>query len=457
MQRYNDETQSSPELIARSSADGLAGLRIGGSERTIAFRNMPRLELGRSDACDVVIDDPQVSAVHCTLERRAGRIVVRDRRSKNGVFVNGNPVEAAALTAGARLRIGNTVMTVLTEPSVHGPPPAAERLRGQAPAFVGAVELALRAAASDCSVMIVGETGTGKELVARAVHDASARAEGPFVALNCGGLPSNLVGSELFGHVRGAFTGAVRDRDGAFLQASGGTLFLDELGELPIDQQPQLLRVLETGTVRRVGDDAEAPVDVRMVSATNRIADLGTPSSTLRLDLFHRLATVVVTLPPLRDRPGDIPLLVDAFTREFAGEPRPIARTTMRALCGYAWPGNVRELRKAVQRAIALDPAELTLANLLPGDGPPPAGEAPQMAHGAADTAHRRRRPVASTGRHDDGRVRARSDARRARPPWLDPRRGAGARHGQVDVRRSRQATRDRGQVARRSGSASPA
>jgi DNA-binding NtrC family response regulator len=243
---------------------------------------------------------------------------------------------------------------------------ALARLRGEDQQFRQAIDLALRAAVTPCSVLILGETGTGKELVARAIHEASLRSHAPMIAVNCGAIPRDLIGSELFGHEKGAFTGATSVRDGVFVQADEGTLFLDELGELPLDLQPHLLRVLETCVVRRVGGYRERVVDVRLIAATNRIDDdLG---SALRLDLYHRLATVTVALPPLRKRPADIPLLVHAFMEEMAPElgEHTISRSTIRQLLRYRWPGNVRELRQAVQRAMTLCPGELTLDQLLP-------------------------------------------------------------------------------------------
>jgi formate hydrogenlyase transcriptional activator len=235
------------------------------------------------------------------------------------------------------------------------------------------VTTALRAAVTDCSVLVLGETGTGKELIAQAIHEASPRAQGPLVALNCGAIPGQLIGSELFGHEKGAFTGAAGDRDGMFVHACGGTLFLDELGELPIEQQPHLLRVLETRHVRRLGANTEQPVDVRLIAATNRVEGLGSTSERLRLDLYHRVATVVIELPPLRARQDDIPLLVRAFMDELARDlgHRHIRGRTLQALCDYPWPGNVRELRAAIQRAMALCPGELTLEQLLPRMAPP--------------------------------------------------------------------------------------
>jgi DNA-binding NtrC family response regulator len=264
---------------------------------------------------------------------------------------------------------------------------ALARLRGEHPRLRQAIDLALRAAVTDCSVLILGETGTGKELVARAIHEASSRGRGPMIAVNCGGIPRELIGSELFGHEKGAFTGATSQREGVFMQADRGTLFLDELGELPLDQQPHLLRVLETRMVRRVGGYQERSVDVRLVAATNRIDDVDKPDSNLRLDLFHRLATVIISLPPLRERPADIPLLVHAFMDEMKAElgEHTISRATMGELARYAWPGNVRELRQAVTRAMALCPDELTLDQLLPR-------RAHTRSSGAADRASKRAR-----------------------------------------------------------------
>lgn len=247
-------------------------------------------------------------------------------------------------------------------------PSAFGQLLGRNPNFLRALGIAHRASLADCSVLIVGETGTGKELVARAIHRTSARKSEPMVALNCGAIPRDLIESELFGHEQGSFTGASQARDGVFVQAHRGTLFLDELGELPLAQQPHLLRVLETGIVRRVGGNRERQVNVRVVAATNRLQHLGTEASPLRLDLFHRVATVIVHLPPLRERPRDIPLLVRAFMADLAPTlgRRTISRATLRTLIQYTWPGNVRQLRQAVQRAMTLCHSELSAEHLLP-------------------------------------------------------------------------------------------
>src|SRR5215468_2207330 len=315
-----------------------------------------RWVIGSGASCDLVLEDPYVSATHCILERRVGgALVVRDRRSRNGTLIDGKPVEAAELPVGARLAIGRTTLLAVAAPDARSTG-ALGALRGRDPAFRATVEQAIKAAQTDCNVLIVGETGTGKDLLARLIHEASRRAADPFVAVNCGGIPRELIGSELFGHEKGAFTGAHTDRDGYFVEAYGGTLFLDEIGELPIELQPHLLRVLETRRVRRIGGASERAVDVRIIAATNRLEHLGTDASKLRLDLYHRLATVVLVLPPLRERMGDLSDLVQGMLAELAPEHglKMLSDAAWKALAENRWPGNVRELRHAVVRAVAL-------------------------------------------------------------------------------------------------------
>jgi DNA-binding NtrC family response regulator len=327
-----------------------------------------RWVIGSSDSCDLVIDDPYVSSTHCTLERRpGGALLVRDRGSRNGTHVDGNPVEGAELRVGSYLQLGRTTLVAVAAPgSDHTR--AIELLRGHDPALRATVDQALRAAQSDCNLLIVGETGTGKDLLARIVHEGSRRSTGNFVPVNCGGIPRELVGSELFGHEKGSFTGAHAERDGYFVEAHGGTLFLDELGELPIELQPHLLRALETRHVRRVGGTHERSVDVRIIAATNRLDGLGTESSRIRTDLYHRLATVVLVMPPLRERMGDLVELVEAQLRERASEhgTKQVTDKAWSALVSYTWPGNVRELRHAVERALALGGAELHAEDFFP-------------------------------------------------------------------------------------------
>ncbi|MBC7976592.1 MAG: sigma-54-dependent Fis family transcriptional regulator, partial [Myxococcales bacterium] len=210
------------------------------------------------------------------------------------------------------------------------------------------------ASPSDATVLIEGESGTGKELAARAIHDASSRAAGPFVVVDCSAITESLFDSHLFGHVRGAFTGAERDRKGAFVEASGGTLFLDELGELPLPAQAKLLRVLEAQTVQPVGADRPVTVDTRVVAATHRDLSRMVFAKTFRFDLFYRLAVVHVALPPLRERLEDLPHLIQALHRAKKLEAGPIDGDNLERMRRHAWPGNVRELRNVLERAWAM-------------------------------------------------------------------------------------------------------
>jgi two-component system, NtrC family, response regulator AtoC len=227
-----------------------------------------------------------------------------------------------------------------------------------APEMIRVMETARKVARHPTTILLEGATGTGKELLARLVHSESTRSQGPFLAVNCGAIPENLLESEFFGHVRGAFTGAERDREGLFEAAGGGTLFLDEVGELPDFLQVKLLRVLQEGEVRRVGESATRPVDARIVAATNRDLKEEVAAGRFREDLYYRLAVVTLRIPPLRDRPDDLPLLVRHFVKRH-GERLGIEVTgvdplAMRALAAYGWPGNVRELENVLERALVL-------------------------------------------------------------------------------------------------------
>ncbi len=229
-------------------------------------------------------------------------------------------------------------------------------LVGASPAMRKLYELIELVAGSDASALITGESGTGKEVVARAIHELSARRDGPFVGLNAAAIPETLIESELFGHDRGAFTGAVRSRAGAFEQANGGTLFLDELAEMPVFLQPKLLRILEERTVRRLGGDREVTLDVRVLAATNYSPLAAMEEGKLRDDLFYRLNVFELRVPPLRERPDDLPLLGHHFVRELSrkhgADVYGLRETTLELLQAYRWPGNVRELRNLIERAV---------------------------------------------------------------------------------------------------------
>jgi len=236
-------------------------------------------------------------------------------------------------------------------------------------AMARALEIADRVATSAAPVLITGESGTGKELVARRIHARSRRASGPFVAVNCAAIPGELLESELFGHVRGAFTGAVRDRPGRFRQAAGGTLFLDEIAELPLPLQAKLLRVLETRRVTPVGGEAEVVIDVRVVAATHQPLEALVAAGRFRGDLYHRLSALEIHLPALRQRRADIAALLEHFAGELALElGRPVALTpaAVAAATAHDWPGNIRELRNALLRAAAAGDGPLTATDLVP-------------------------------------------------------------------------------------------
>lgn len=331
--------------------------------------------IGRAPGNDVVLDDPLVSREHARVERyEDGSFLLMDLGSSNGTSLNDRTLEAPArLQSGDVAGVGETSLTfVLEGQAAVVEPPVAENERtittkqraparsmiGQSPAMREVFHLIDVAAKSPIPVLIEGETGTGKELVARAVHESSPRAGKPFLALNCATLVESLLESELFGHRRGAFTGADRDHAGLFESASGGTVFLDEVGEMPVSTQPKLLRVLEENEVVRVGESRPRPVDVRVVSATNRDLTQEVDAGRFRSDLFFRLATFPIHLPPLRQREGDGPLLVRhaiALAAHKHEKRVPGASdAASEVLAAYDWPGNVRELRNEMQRAVAL-------------------------------------------------------------------------------------------------------
>ncbi len=365
-----DERNTQALMQGRRGGPVMALRNVSTSETFVLEPGRRRWIIGSSESCDVRIVDAYVSNIHCVMERRAdGTLVLRDRDSKNGTFIDGNPVEAAELRSGSYMSVGRTTLVAVRALSGDkSSPKAIELLRGKDPATRATIDRAIRAAQTDCSMLVVGETGTGKDLIARLVHESSRRAQGPFVAVNCGAIPRELIGSELFGHEKGSFTGATDSREGYFVEAHGGTLFLDEIGELPLELQPHMLRALETRRVRRIGGASERSVDVRIIAATNRMAGLGTDASPLRVDLYHRLATMVLELKPLRERMGDLVDIVEAVLAENAlefGEKR-VTSDGWQALSLYPWPGNVRELRHAVSRAVALGGTELGPTDFFP-------------------------------------------------------------------------------------------
>jgi DNA-binding NtrC family response regulator len=315
-------------------------------------------KLGTAPGSQMRLNDSTVSRIHCELSLVPGGVRLVDSGSTNGTFLDGHRVRDVDLHAGATVRVGATVLRVsLGEDSITIP-------LSQRDSFGGVIGRSVemrhvyalmdRSAATNATVLLRGETGTGKELVARAIHDASKRARAPFIAVDCGAIAPNVIESELFGHVRGAFSGAVSDRRGLFEEADGGTLFLDEIGELPIALQAKLLRALEMLEVRPVGGNTVRKLDVRIFAATNRPLSQAVNEGAFREDLYYRLAVVEIQLPPLRTRREDIPLLAQHFYSRFTEDSSPIPPDLLSALMTRSWPGNVRELRNVVERQVTL-------------------------------------------------------------------------------------------------------
>jgi transcriptional regulator with PAS, ATPase and Fis domain len=328
-----------------------AGPDAGRSARV----DRPTFVVGSGPAADLRLSDGAVSREHVRIALEPSGIRLRDEGSKNGTWIGGVRVNDVVLTSDAAVDVGKTKLLVRIEAEVMDLPLSASVAFGDAigvsPAMRHLFAVLERAARSDVTILLEGESGVGKEVLARAVHSQSARAGGPLVAVDCGAIPAGLVESELFGHERGAFTGAAHARSGVFEQADGGTLFLDEIGELPLDLQPKLLRAIETREVRPVGGRSARPVDVRIVAATNRRLAEAAAAGEFRRDLFYRLAVARVVVPPLRDRREDILPLARAFLRAATGDARtelPVELAAM--LASYAWPGNVRELRNVIER-----------------------------------------------------------------------------------------------------------
>jgi DNA-binding NtrC family response regulator len=330
--------------------------------------------IGTAQDNTLVLSDETVSRYHLRLAALPDGIRVSDLGSTNGTFLGDVRVQECIVPPGTSLRLGRTNVVVRSGlPStveLHGDDHLGA-LRGQTQAMRRLMSQVRRAAQSNVAVLLVGESGTGKELLARAVHDQSPRAAKPFVTIDCGAVTPTLIASELFGHEKGAFTGATQAKAGAFEHADGGTIFLDEVGELPAELQATLLGALERRRFCRVGGRKEISVDVRIVAATNRDLRAEVNSGVFRLDLYYRLAVVTLEVPPLRERTQDIPLLAEHFAREEGSQAaidQLIPKETMARLMRHRWPGNVRELKNYVQATVAMgEPMELIDDSALQG------------------------------------------------------------------------------------------
>jgi DNA-binding NtrC family response regulator/pSer/pThr/pTyr-binding forkhead associated (FHA) protein len=329
-------------------------VRERGKDRLICLDGAAAITIGKDPANDVTLEDPYVSARHLRIERRGARWHVRDLGSTNGTFLAGARVVDAELVAGHPLQLGDCELALEGDAPRVRVAPAFEGMISADPGMRAVFELVERVAPSDVPVCILGETGVGKELVARAVHARSARPDAPFIPVNCSAIAETLIESELFGHEKGAFSGADRLRKGAFEEADGGTLFLDEIGELPAELQPKLLRALEQGEVKRVGASRPITVKVRVVAATHRDLRAAVRAKTFREDLYYRLCVVPISVPPLRQRRADVRQLAEAFLE--AATPRGLrlrfSEEALQRLEDYDWPGNVRQLKNVVLRAL---------------------------------------------------------------------------------------------------------
>jgi two-component system, NtrC family, nitrogen regulation response regulator GlnG len=315
---------------------------------------------GSSPSCEMVLTDKTVSRRHLMAVLEGDQVVLRDQGSTNGCFIQGSRFKEITVGFGAEIKLGRTVIKLVPEEEIVNPEPSPESAFGT---LVGGdtkmrqlFNLLTDVAVTTATVLIEGETGTGKELIAEEIHNHSDRRDGPFVVFDCGSVPRELIESALFGHVKGSFTGAVNDRKGAFAEAHGGTIFLDEIGEMGLDLQPSLLRVLDKKAVRKVGSNTYEKIDVRVVAATNRDLRAEVGRKSFREDLYYRLAVIRVSVPPLRERGSDIPLLIGHFVQQFSppGKLLEVTPEDMATLQRHSWPGNVRELRNAIERACLL-------------------------------------------------------------------------------------------------------
>ena len=329
-----------------------------GKSFTLDGSQPSRVLVGQSPVCSVRLTDRQVSRRHAALDLSGRRLHLTDLRSTNGTFADGIAVNDAFLTGGEIVRVGATAFRVeKTTPEHHVEIPNQTRFGrtvGSSLEMRRLYPLCERLAQSSVPLIIEGETGTGKEVLAESIHEEGPRAAGPFVVFDCTAVAPSLVESELFGHEKGSFTGAIATHKGVFEQAHGGTLLIDEIGDLSPSLQPKLLRVLQRSEVKRIGGDRSIRVDVRVMAATRRDLDHEVQVGQFRDDLFFRLAVTRIELPPLRERHGDIPVLAQHLWRELGGGDTPMPFELLRRFESYGWPGNVRELHNAVARQIAL-------------------------------------------------------------------------------------------------------
>jgi len=317
-----------------------------------------RVRVGAGPGNDLVLSDPTVSSAHFEIAVSERGFLLRDLGSTNGTTLNGVRIVEAYLPSETEITAGEVGISFkAAKETVESPLSENESFGsavGRSPLMREIFARVERVAKTDATVLISGETGCGKEVIAFAVYDSSMRKEKPFVVVDCGAIAPTLIESELFGHEKGSFTGAVARRVGAFERASGGTIFLDEVGELDLSLQPKLLRALERREIQRVGGDAPIQADVRIIAATNRDLRSMVAKGDFREDLYYRLAVVTLSIPPLRDRREDIELLVDCFLTQLGKTHADLPEGALQRFMDQDWPGNVRELKNAVERSVVL-------------------------------------------------------------------------------------------------------
>jgi DNA-binding NtrC family response regulator len=364
-------------LVHRTAALRVVDGPDAGREVELGHRPMV---IGTGPECDVVLSDRRVSSRHAEVVLRPAGYLLRDLGSRNGTRVAGGRVEGIYLVPGMRIGVGRSTLEVVDRQRLEETPLSGAERFGEA---VGA-SLSMRVlfaqlerlADRDCNILLEGETGTGKTFIAEQIHRQGPLAAQPFEVLDCGAVSPNLLESELFGHVKGAFTGAVASRAGVLERADGGTLFLDEIGTLPLSLQPKLLRTIESRSFIRVGDGEQRSVKVRIIAASNVNLEREVAQDRFRSDLYYRLAVVRLLVPPLRERLEDLPLLVEQMARVLLPEGEALPDRfpgLLPLLASYHWPGNIRELRNVVERLCLLPPDQALPAPLRPADGAPDA------------------------------------------------------------------------------------
>lgn len=361
---YNSTTPQFSTRVAAPRVEVVLEREAGKPSGRVAVLDQEIVRIGAHASNEVVVADPMVSRFHLRLARSRDAWRLTDTGSLNGVKIGGVRVRDVDLPAECMVEIGDSLLRVRELPSVETvevlQTPNFGAIFGKSLSMQKLFATLERVSKADVGVLIEGESGTGKELVASQIARRSSRVDGPFVVVDCSAMSRTLMESELFGHAKGSFTGADRDRVGAFESAHGGTVFLDEIGELPLDMQPKLLRVLESREIRRLGETKTRKVDVRVLAATNRKLEEEVNRGTFREDLYFRLSVITVRIPPLRERIEDLELLIRVFLDSFDAldSSHLFTSEVIEVLSRHSWPGNVRELRNYVERSVVFDTAD---------------------------------------------------------------------------------------------------